>query len=438
MTFLSVALISALLAVPTPSVHAALESSRPVAGEVVADPLEAVVLRFTEAVQVSPSAVVLVDDAGIRRELSIDAPSASAVELSAALPADLPPGDYRIEWRTLSTDGHVVEGDFGFSYQPPTAANSQEEQPAESTAEAANGEMEMDGGMGGMDADPEIDVPAFAALLRGMGAGLLTALAGLLVYLAWLTPRAGARIERLTGILAFVTPVVLLSHAVSWALYARGGFDMPITDFLFYVTPGQVELLRTGLAVLCLVAVLFRRWGVAALFAALALVASGFMGHSMSFVPALLVPARAIHIAALAIWLGGLLILLRSTQPGAEFQVSAERVSTLALSAVVLMLLTGLTHVIAFPTPLLELATSFYGALLLAKLFGMAVLIAMGARNRFRVMPRLPEADAIASLRKAVAWEIGVMAAILLVTGVLAYVPVPEVMDVAIGGIGAK
>ena len=65
------------------------------------------------------------------------------------------------------------------------------------------------------------------------------------------------------------------------------------------------------------------------------------------------------------------------------------------------------------------LATS-YGLLLLGKATGMAGLVALGALNRFRLLPRLPDEGAAASLRRSVAVEVGLMAAVFLVAAALA------------------
>jgi putative copper export protein len=72
------------------------------------------------------------------------------------------------------------------------------------------------------------------------------------------------------------------------------------------------------------------------------------------------------------------------------------------------------------------LARSAYGAVILAKLVGLGVLVAIGARNRYRLVPRLPAEEARVALRRAVAWELVVMSMVLLAAGLLAYVPVPR------------
>ena len=38
-----------------------------------------------------------------------------AKHLTAPVAATLAPGGYTVEWRTLARDGHVVNGEFGFT-----------------------------------------------------------------------------------------------------------------------------------------------------------------------------------------------------------------------------------------------------------------------------------------------------------------------------------
>jgi putative copper export protein len=79
--------------------------------------------------------------------------------------------------------------------------------------------------------------------------------------------------------------------------------------------------------------------------------------------------------------------------------------------------------------------TTPYGWLVLAKIAGMVILIAFGAHHRYRVLPALGGVNAPASskylvagadgsevLRRSVWREIGVMAIVIALGGLLAYV----------------
>ena len=77
------------------------------------------------------------------------------------------------------------------------------------------------------------------------------------------------------------------------------------------------------------------------------------------------------------------------------------------------------------------LLDSAYGRLVLAKVLGLAGLVAFGAWNRLRVLPRLVPAagahfdDAPRDLRASTRRELALMLIVSLVAGVLAYVPPP-------------
>ena len=110
--------------------------------------------------------------------------------------------------------------------------------------------------------------------------------------------------------------------------------------------------------------------------------------------PLVAIPAKATHLLAGAVWLGGLLWLLatdRSDRP--SFAREASRVSAMALICVVLVALSGVVQTWLFLPSLWDLFRSSYGAVALAKVAGLAVLIAFGAFHRARVLPRL-ERDA--------------------------------------------
>lgn len=94
--------------------HAKLEASTPRANAVVSPAPAQLRLQFNEPLELPFSKVKLVDDKGVVTEaskLAID--STNAKVLVAALPA-LHAGAYRVQWTTLTRDGHKAKGEFGF------------------------------------------------------------------------------------------------------------------------------------------------------------------------------------------------------------------------------------------------------------------------------------------------------------------------------------
>ncbi len=159
--------------------------------------------------------------------------------------------------------------------------------------------------------------PLIPALLRGTGLGALMATAGLLLFMAGAKPNAAqrgdARLRSVTTAFAVAAPILLGAHLVTWLINTSPDlkFDPGWATSALGTTVGRIELWRVGLTILALWAWwLARRTRLALAFAAGAVVVSGAVGHSAAIAPAWAVPAKAIHLLASAIWVGGLLWLL--------------------------------------------------------------------------------------------------------------------------------
>ena len=91
--------------------HSKSEETVPADGATVAS-VEAIEMRFDAPMRVT---VVTLsrdgDDIDVERETGME----PATEFRARPGADLAPGPYRVEWRGLSEDGHVMQGSFGFT-----------------------------------------------------------------------------------------------------------------------------------------------------------------------------------------------------------------------------------------------------------------------------------------------------------------------------------
>lgn len=88
-----------------------LEASPAVDAVLPASPTE-IALRFNNRVEKRLCTVRLVDAHGESRRVDLRA-DGPADRLNAIAPG-LGPGTWRLEWRVLSTDGHVVTGRYSF------------------------------------------------------------------------------------------------------------------------------------------------------------------------------------------------------------------------------------------------------------------------------------------------------------------------------------
>ena len=340
-------------------------------------------------------------------------------------------GSYKVEWRVVSADGHPVDGNFTFTVRDTTVSA-----PAAPVTPPPIQPEPLE--------EPEVwgpaafGAPLIPAVLRGTGLGALMATAGLLLFMAGAKPtaaqRGDPRLRFVTTAFATAAPILLGAHLVTWLINTSPDlkFDRDWAVSALGTTVGKIELWRVGLTILALWAWwLARRTRLALAFAAAAVAVSGAVGHSAAIAPAWAVPAKAIHLLASAAWAGGLLWLL--VRPAGDdvllFAADADRVSSRALWAVIAVAFTGVVQTRLFLDSWSGLVTSAYGLLVLAKTAGLLVLVAFGAYNRQRVMPRLtaaPNASEVAVLRSSVMRELVVVAIVVLLGGLLGYVPPPS------------
>jgi methionine-rich copper-binding protein CopC len=102
------------LAALSPSValaHAQLASSVPADQAVLESPPKELALHFTEAVRLT--AVTVARDAEAAKQID-SLPTGAMKDFSLAPPA-LAAGRYRVSWRALAADSHVMTGSFTFS-----------------------------------------------------------------------------------------------------------------------------------------------------------------------------------------------------------------------------------------------------------------------------------------------------------------------------------
>lgn len=112
--FAAAVAVVGLLAASAASAHARLESSSPQANATVSPAPSQVRLQFSEQLELPFSKVKLVDEKGavvVPGKIARD--EANPKVLVATVPA-LHPGAWRVEWSTVTRDGHKVKGRFDF------------------------------------------------------------------------------------------------------------------------------------------------------------------------------------------------------------------------------------------------------------------------------------------------------------------------------------
>ena len=414
--------VVAALAVPQlmgwrASAHAHLVASSPGAGEVVAEAPEQLVLVFSEPLEPF-SKIDLVDEAGttvIAGAGVVDA--GDSYQLVVPLPA-LPDGVYTVQWQSLSAaDGHTAAGFFSFGVGDAGTISS-----------VGSGH-------------PAFDLDVARTLGRWLGyLGLLAGFGMPIIAAVVLQQVARPPILRLLG------GVMFLSAAATLALAVRSAAEVDAGDIGAYLLAsrnGGLQLARSavlaagGMAGLALAGPYGRAatWtmGTAAMLGIVLLVMAG---HASALPGIAAIAAQAVHVAAAAVWLTGIVVLVGvALRPG---MVTRQRVplvrcvprfSALALVSVGLLGITGFYASWAQTGVLLD-PGSAYGRVLLVKIALAGAALAIGAANFLageRTKWRLP------GIRSRVVAESGLALGVLLVTGLLsATSPTDEPRGVAI------
>jgi len=114
-SFLAAALaLPALVASAPAFAHARLESSSPQANATVSPAPAEVRLQFSEQLELPFSKVKLVDEKGAVVEPSKTAIDGANPKVLVATVPSLHAGVWRVQWSTVTRDGHKVKGQFDF------------------------------------------------------------------------------------------------------------------------------------------------------------------------------------------------------------------------------------------------------------------------------------------------------------------------------------
>ncbi|POX47794.1 transporter [Streptomyces sp. Ru71] len=345
--------------------HAVLRGTDPADASVLTTAPDHLTLTFTESVALLDDSVRVFDPGNhrLRTGEPQHAPGRSDT-VRVTLPAGQGRGTYTVAWRVVSADSHPVSGAFTYSVGAPTPAPPVAATQPENTA------------VGGL-----YDLARYAAYLGAallIGGGVFRALA----------PGA-ARTPTAVGwtTLAAATAVLLLLRAP----YERGTGLSTVLDpsgaaRTLTTRPGIALVARLGLLAAAGVLVRRRAWGRRARAAGAALAFGlaltwAVAEHAAAGIQVPVAMAAALlHLLAAAVWLGGLVTLLCTS----DVPVAAvTRFSRLALGCVTVLALTGVYQSWRGLGSLDALTGTGYGRLLLLKLAAVTLLLtaAAGARH---------------------------------------------------------
>jgi len=432
------------------SAHAVITSTAPARDARLDSAPTRVEAAFNEAVSSGFGALRVFDSDG--REVQDGAtvhPASAANRISVPLRNETPDGAYTATYRVISADGHVVSGGWGFIVGKGQASST----PAVAELVA------------GRQAPPVTGI--LLGIARGFQFAAIAVFLGAFFVLLATWPRARTRagephsdewdsalLTRIRRIAAMGAAAGFVSAAAGVALSGAqtAGFgperalEGSLLNESLATRFGLLWAIAAGLWACCLVlSLLTTRPGRAPWLAWTPVIAGApivllpaLSGHAAQQSPAaVMVGANVVHVAAMAVWVGGVAALLLAAlptatrlKPASAIRMRAALVRTFspaATWAVALVLLTGiLQSYVEVATPG-NLFTTAFGRVVLVKTALLVAIVALAAYQRRRLFPRLdgiasgarPAEGAAVILRRFLAGEVFLMAAALAATAAL-------------------
>jgi len=436
------AAVALVLAVAAPaSAHATLESTTPTQNSVVASAPGQVTLTFDEGVGVSADSVRVFDPQGGRVDDGHAESTSNPDTIRIGLRSGLGKGTYTVAWHVISADSHPVEGAYEFSI-------------------GAAGTTKVDAST--ISVKSSTAVGLFYGALRWLGyLGYALLFGGFaFLVLCWPGGAADRRAFRLlavgwTASLAAALGVLIVQGVYAGELPLGSALDGSVLGGTLGTRFGQAVLAR--LLLLALTAPLLaatlgrlpaatrrgRGWFLGAVgvlgAAGAATWAAADHASTGTQVPVAVV-SDLVHLTAMGLWLGGLLMLglvvCRPADASGDLgaQVAAvQRFSRLALCCVGALIVSGVYQAWRNVGSWAALSGTPYGRLVVLKVGGVCILIGLGwmARDWIRrtvahtgrvavaEAQRLDGAGLLGRLRRSVVCEAGIALVVLVFSSIL-------------------
>ena len=393
------------------SAHAVLDNSVPTSGATLEDTPLQIVLDFDESVESSLGYIKLFSSSGKRVQLPAVKADASDASIVRVVPPTLAQDSYVAVYRVISADGHPVEGAITFRVGAGAVSN------LASVIETAL-----------QDSETSNAVKVAMALMRFISyIAISIVLAGIFFLLGSDAPRKGLnRAVVLAGsVLGLSTALLYLLHGMN----ASGGTwgqiaNVSVVKDVFATQVG--ESLFARIVVSFLLVSVVTRWGkFVAVFAFATLPFTyAFAGHAAVDSPAALTIALlALHVAAVGVWCGGLILLIFvkdiRTTPIVEW--FSQRAAIL----IAVVVATGVVQALLLMDGIGNLTKTSYGKALIAKVCVVGIMLICAAIVRRRFYE-----SGVSRLRAVLCAEVLVGLVVLSITsGMVAASPRPTVSN---------
>lgn len=354
--------------------HANLLRSDPPASATLDRAPAVISLWFSEPVEPDFSSINLLDGKGSAVKTPASAIDPADQKHMMLAPGSLPDGVYTVSWRAISAaDGHATNGSFAFAVGSVT-------------------------GLAALAAPDTETIPPLSAPVRWFDILALTLAVGSVAFAVCVecAPMQEQRMRRLMwigwGLLA-VASVVLLLYQAMQATSAGLIASLPaLGEVLFGTRFGTLLIERLVVWIVMGIALVRRRYGIALAAGGVILLTHAVYSHaSVTYDVLPSVAADWLHLAATALWVGGLaqLINVLLSLRGAKQPLAplVARFSNYARICVIVLVVTGLYSAWLEVGSVSALIDSLYGRALIAKSILFAPLLLIAAVNLF-VVPR--------------------------------------------------
>lgn len=440
--------------------HAVLVGTDPAYGTVLAPDQDHVSVSFDEPVTVAGSGLAVLDRDGDRVETGAVRYADADHTIATTLPADLPDGTYLLSWVILSADGHTIGGSsvFGIGTPPDTTRTAPAPDPLLAALDTMVRLLSALGHLGivlalGLPTIVLLCRPAAAATVRqwSRAGAALIAVSALAVFA--LTPgRLGGSagwadvsvwIDTLTSTTGTTALLRALGAVVLFLVLGRVALVIATRDASASaatpenrtnvgVVPGdtarpvrdsahEVGAQSAGAEFRVPLANAVRAVAPAVAAGLIIVVAAAASGHAMAGPNrAVAVASTALHIAAMAVWGGGLAAALLVWR-GTARRDGLRRFGVLALGAVAVLAVTGTFQAVRGVEPVAALWTTSWGRLLVAKLLLIVVALVLAYSIRRTVRGEGVAARGQGTIpRVLLRGESAVLGVVLVVSAVLA------------------
>ncbi|MEX2290558.1 MAG: copper resistance CopC family protein [Mycobacteriales bacterium] len=362
----ALSIVLAVLLWPTAALaHPALVETTPGAGYAVTSPPEAVSVTFNEPVTPVGDALTLRLGDGTSIPLVVDLQQGGS-SLRGVPDEELAAGSYEVAYRVVALDGDLIEGSFAFGVASPVATGS---------SAAATSQDDPD------EVRPGTALPR-ALLFLGLALAL-GGMAGAAIARREAGDRAATRPwTRLGALLGVAGATTMLLQVASFQ-----PSDVPA----LLQTSGPARLLAAEAALFSFALLVARaplRGAVAAVALAGVVLLEGLRAHPGEAVGSFGVLLTVVHLAAAAMWVGGLVHVVRLAVAWRGRSLATWMVvgayARIAAALFLVVLLTGtLSALLLLPT-LSDWSSTTYGQVLLLKLVVVAAALAAALTARLR------------------------------------------------------